>query len=95
MSKEIQRLWSRMADYGCVACKKNGIYNNYVSIHHITGRTTKGAHRRVIPLCGFHHQLGTEQDPSVHPWKAAFEAKYGKQMDLLREVMEALNAENA
>ena len=95
MSKEIKELWSRMADYGCVACRKDGVYNNYVSIHHIDGRTKKGAHRRVLPLCSGHHQTGCEDAPSIHPWKAKFEQKYGKQMDLLREVMEALNAKDA
>ena len=42
-----------------------------------------------------HHQTGGEDAPAIHPFKARFEKKYGKQMDLLREVMEALNAENA
>ena len=92
MSKEIKQLWDRMAEHGCVACLKNGIHNTHVSIHHIDGRTKKGAHRRVLALCPSHHQYGTEQDPSVHPWKTAFIARYGNQMDLLREVMEAIGA---
>ena len=93
MSKEIKELWSRMADYGCVACKKDGVYNNYVSIHHIDGRTKKGAHRRVLPLCGPHHQTGGEDAPAIHPFKRRFEDKYGKQMDLLREMMIELEAQ--
>ena len=90
MSKEIKQLWDRMAEHGCVACLKDGIHNTYVSIHHITGRTAKGAHRRVLPLCAEHHQTGGETAPAIHPWKAQFEAKYGKQMDLLREMMQQL-----
>ena len=70
---------------GCIACRIDGIFNTHVSIHHIDGRTKPGAHMKVLPLCDRHHQTGGEEAPSVHPWKARFEAKYGKQMELLSE----------
>jgi hypothetical protein len=79
-----------MAALGCIACRKDGVQNQYVSIHHIDGRSKPGAHSRVLPLCYWHHQSGDQEAPSVHPWKARFEAKYGKQADLLAEVIEAL-----
>ena len=67
---------------GCICCRINGGFNDHVSIHHIDGRTKPGAHMKVLPLCGFHHQHGTEDDPSVHPWKARFEQRYGTQAQL-------------
>ena len=73
-----------MADFGCIACYLDGIKNTHVSIHHIDGRTKPGAHSRVLPLCAPHHQTGGEDAPAIHPWKARFEAKYGKQWDLLK-----------
>lgn len=81
--------WSMLAEIvGCIACRKDGVINNYVSIHHCEGRTKKGAHMLVLPLCDRHHQTGGEDAPSIHPWKARFEAKYGTQEELMRECRE-------
>lgn len=89
-TKDEKALWTRIAAYGCVACRKDGWRNLEVSIHHIDGRTKPGAHRKVLPLCYQHHQSGSQDAPSVHPWKARFEARYGTQAELLAEVMEAI-----
>lgn len=71
---------------GCIACRKDGGFNDYVSIHHIDGRTKPNAHWLVLPLCGPHHQdMGVQDAIPVHPYKIRFEAKYGKQIDLARE----------
>lgn len=77
---------------GCVACRKTGDFNPYVSVHHIDGRTKPHAHWLVIPLCAHHHQdLGFSAEfIPVHPFKARFEEAYGKQADLLRECIELL-----
>lgn len=87
-------LWDRLAEQGCVACRKDGVYNPHVSIHHIDGRTKPGCHRLVLSLCAGHHQDGTGNDPTmiaVHPWKARFEKRYGAQLDLLAECLHLLN----
>lgn len=74
---------------GCVACAMEDRFNDYVSIHHIDGRTKPDAHWLVLPLCGPHHQDdGTAI--AVHPWKTQFEDRYGKQMDLLVWCIEQL-----
>lgn len=74
---------------GCVACRFEGGFNDYVSVHHIDGRTKPEAHWLVLPLCGAHHQdNGTAV--AVHPYKARFEERYGAQMDLLRWCIEWL-----
>ena len=84
-------LWSFMiSSVGCIACFKDGRINDYATIHHIDGRTKKGSHSKVLPLCAEHHQH-SDLDPlgriGVHPYKARFEKKYGAQLDLLAEVM--------
>ena len=81
---------NRISQVGCIACRHDGNRNDYVSIHHIRGRTQKGAHYDVLPLCAGHHQDGTGNDKSmiaVHPWKARFEAWYGTQYELLDECL--------
>ena len=76
--------WSRLAEeVGCIACKIDGRINNLVSIHHVNGRTRPGAHMQVLPLCFSHHQGGTQDRPSVHPWKSRFERNYGSQISLM------------
>ena len=89
-TKAEKALWSRMADFGCIACHLDGLKNTYVSIHHIDGRTKPGAHSKVLPLCGPHHQVGGTEAPSIHPWKARFEEKYGTQEHLLKLTLEAI-----
>jgi hypothetical protein len=88
-----KEFWSRLAtEVGCIACRLDGQMNPLVSIHHIDGRTKKGAHSLVLPLCAGHHQDGTGVAGliAVHPWKARFERKYGSQMDLLAQCKDML-----
>lgn len=73
---------------GCIACFKDGNFNDWVSIHHVIGRARPNAHWLVLPLCGGHHQAGTGQDRdmiAVHPYKARFEERYGSQLELVAE----------
>jgi len=72
-------------EIGCIACRADGRFNTWVSVHHFDGRTKPWAHWLVLPLCGSHHQDDGSGAISVHPWKARFEAKYGKQPVLLRD----------
>jgi hypothetical protein len=88
-TKAEKAFWNRLAgEIGCIACAKDGIQNPFVAIHHIDGRTKRGCHMLVLPLCGPHHQHD-DTDPfgriGVHPYKARFEERYGTQMDLLAE----------
>ena len=70
---------------GCIACRHDGVFNDYVSIHHVNGRTRPGCHKDVLPLCAQHHQHD-DTDPAgrtgVHPFKTRFEQKYGDSMTL-------------
>ena len=74
-------------EVGCVACRHDGHFNDYVSVHHIDGRTKPGCHMKVLPLCAGHHQAGTGNDKTmiaVHPDKARFVERYGSEMELLQ-----------
>lgn len=76
---------------GCIACRQEGGYTDFVSIHHIDGRTKPNAHWLVLPLCGPHHQdMGISGVIPVHPYKTRFEAAYGTQLDLLRRSIQIL-----
>jgi hypothetical protein len=88
----------RMGTLPCICCLKDGWENREISLHHVDGRTKEGAHFLVLPLCAGHHQDGTGPNPSliaVHPYIARFEARYGKQMDLLAECMAMLGITEA
>lgn len=79
---------------GCIACRKEGLFNDWVSVHHVDGRTKPDAHWLVLPLCAGHHQhrTGGQWAVAIHPHKARFEAKYGRQRDLLVECIEWLQS---
>jgi len=82
-TKTEKKRHDRIASLGCIACYKDGIFNDYVSIHHCDGRTKPGAHGKVLALFGPHHQTGGEMAPAIHPYKEQFEAKYGTQAELM------------
>ena len=94
-TKAERELHNRMANLGCIACRIDGQFTELVSIHHIDGRTKPDAHRKVLPLCGPHHQHD-DTDPAgrigVHPYKARFEDRYGKQQELLGMCLDMLGA---
>lgn len=82
----------RVAQLGCISCRQEGNYNPWVSIHHAHGRTKPGAHMWVLPLCEPHHQdNGTAV--ARHPHKRRWEAKYGKEDDLIRAMWTELGVE--
>lgn len=90
MTKAERAHQNRVSELGCIACRIDGIINTWVSIHHVDGRTKKGAHMKVLGLCDRHHQTGGEEAPAIHPFKARFEAKYGTQAELLKMTDELL-----
>lgn len=94
-TKNEKKFWDLIAQLGCLPCLQDGYKNNYVSIHHIDGRTKPNAHKKVLALCAGHHQKGSDTNRpdmiAVHPDKARFEAMYGKQADLLKQTLEMVN----
>lgn len=90
---EERRRMDAIAGLGCIACRKDGISNPWVSLHHIDGRTKPGAHLLVLPLCAPHHQqddTDPAQRPSVHGRKETFTTRYGTELQLLAECLELI-----
>jgi len=81
----------KIAQIGCIVCLNQGIENYHVSVHHIDGRSKKGSHKKVLPLCGPHHQQGDNRKPkqwfTLHVNKTEFEAAYGTQEELLEQCL--------
>lgn len=97
-TKEEKEFMDRICQLGCIVCRNNGYYTPQVSPHHMDGKTKEGAHFKVIPLCGKHHQEPDNHKParwvSRHGGKgngkAAFEKAYGKEEDLLYQCKELI-----
>ena len=82
--------WNNLCSHvGCIACCQEGNFNDYVSIHHVDGRTKPNAHWLVLPLCASHHQ-DNGLAIAVHPYKKRFEQKYGNQYQLIADCADIL-----
>lgn len=90
----------------CIACLVHGRVNLVASQHHIEGRTKPNAHKKIIPLCGGHHNVEEskevrEQYPDMipihaqgkHGGRAAWEALNGSQLQLLALTYALVNIE--
>ena len=102
-------LHDAMGALGCICCINSGLSEAYsgtpVSIHHIKGRTSRDAHKFVLPLCGWHHDTplppeiaGLGKYKNEFPLhakgkeggKSAWERVNGSQLELLRQVLSLL-----
>ena len=73
-----------IATFGCWACKIDGIENDFISLHHVDGRTKPNAHSKVIPLCAEHHEYWSKH--GLHHNKKQWEQKYGTQQNALNVI---------
>ncbi len=90
-----QEHMDKVRSLGCLICRKLGKRRN-AEIHHVFGKTKKDSHLKVLPLCYEHHRgfLYKDGGPiSRHPYKARFEKKYGKEVQLLEEVDSLLRSQ--
>lgn len=78
-----------MREIGCIICLEEGYNYCPCQIHHIDGCKTQAAHAKTLGLCYLHH-MADQQKPvnrgkyiSRHPWKQAFEKRYGTEQNLL------------
>ncbi|WP_392559767.1 Ref family recombination enhancement nuclease [Orbus mooreae] len=94
VTKEQKKFHDNLCRYvGCPACWLEGRFNDYVSVHHINGRTKPDAHFLVLALCANHHQLGNGCE-AIHINKARFIKQYGAEMDLYKMSIEILLDKN-
>jgi hypothetical protein len=78
--------FDKLREHGCIVCGRKP-----VSIHHcFTGGGGRKDHDNVIPLCWYHHQNGSELEPSIHPWRARFEELHGTEQELIDKCKELI-----
>ena len=82
----------KVANLGCLICRKEGNLYSPAELHHIRDVTLVGLgqrakHTEIIPLCVFHHRIGKE---SFHDNSRAFSKKWGSQRELLKETLDLL-----
>lgn len=97
-TKEEKLFMDEICQIGCIVCLNHGVYTPQVSPHHMEGKTKPGAHFKVIPLCGKHHQESDTQKPKR--WiarhggngdgKHQFEQAYSKEVDLYHQCLDLM-----
>lgn len=91
-TKDEKAFMDRMVQLGCIVCYKLG-YEAPATIHHMEGKTRPGAHYKVLPLCGNHHQIPANNGMWVSrhgDGKKAFEKEYGTELELYELCLELL-----
>lgn len=77
-----------LQDIGCIVCRNELGVRSPADMHHIhkNGRRVDDLH--TIPLCHLHHRSGLNDTRCVsrHPWKRAFEKRYGSEWELYEQV---------
>lgn len=81
--------------YGCIACRLDGMPPRQTAVHHILRGGLRIGHLFTLPLCdtmdGGHHQNGAGIGlVSRHPNRAAFEDRYGSEVNLLEMLRKEL-----
>ena len=78
------KYWDRLAnEVGCIVCRTYlGKFNDYVSIHHIDGRTKKDCHMNVIPLCENHHGRNAKPHGRHFMARSKWEELFGTEAEL-------------
>lgn len=76
---------SRVAELGCILCRRYGHHGTPAELHHPrtgTGAGRRAAHADVIPLCPYHHRSSNE---ALHAMgRKAWERHHGvTEMELL------------
>lgn len=94
-TKEEKEYMDRVVALGCCVCRLFHGVESPCEIHHIDGKTKEGAHFMTIGLCYNHHRSKKRifECVSRHPWKNAFELRYGTEERLLIKTLGILNIE--
>jgi len=100
-TKEEKEYMNKVGELGCIVCRLfYGINDSPASIHHCEGRTKKGAHFKILPLCARHHQMpsNTGEWATRHAYmsgpkagKKAFEEEYLTERELMEIVERMVN----
>jgi cytochrome c-type biogenesis protein CcmH/NrfF len=112
VTKAEKELHNRMGQLGCIVCRNKGLglvdtdttNINYISIHHVFGRTKPNCHIKCLPLCQYHHDFPLSPElqqlyPMVFPihakgkvgGKSLWEQENGTQKALIKQVWALIN----
>lgn len=81
---------------GCICCRTEGHYSP-AEVHHMLSGGRRMGHLYTLPLCYLHHRSGRNDAwiVSRDHSQRRFEARYGKEMDLLTKVQELVAVRTA
>lgn len=81
MTKAEKKWMDFLSQHGCVICRSP------TEIHHLLSGGRRIGHLHSISLCMIHHRSGRNDSVvSRHPWRKAFEQKYGTEAQLLEKL---------
>ncbi|WP_059276268.1 Ref family protein [Escherichia albertii] len=99
-----RRIANTLGALPCIACYMHGVISEEVSLHHISGRTAPGCHKKQLPLCRWHHQHAAPAEVRAkYPWlvpvhadgvvggKKEFTLLNKSEMELLADAYEMAN----
>jgi hypothetical protein len=83
---------ARVAALGCVVCRNLGLGPTPAEVHHPLKNGKRIGYKVTIPLCTLHHRSGVKNEIHVsrHPWRKAFESRYGTEQQLLEQTQREL-----
>lgn len=85
-----EKQWmNRVSTYGCYCCRRMGLMNDNILIHHVDGRTKPGAHFLVIPLCATHHEYNSAD--GLHANIGRWRRIYGRERDIVKFLFDYFN----
>ena len=96
MTKDEKKYLSKIADLGCIICRRLGYMGTPCEIHHVRGiglgMWVRSSHYQTIGLCPTHHRGNI----GYHGLgRKAFERRYDvTERELLEQTQELLNEEN-
>ena len=92
MTKAEAKFQQDLRTMGCIVCRLFLGVRSPANIHHILSGSRRKGEMFALPLCRYHHQGGCNNPTYVsrHPFKKAFEARYGSELVLLEKCKELI-----
>ena len=85
MNREERDYQRDVREIGCICCLISLNVRSDCDIHHILSGGKRIGEMHVLGLCPSHHRSGLNNDvvTSRHPWRTAFQARYGTEEQLM------------
>lgn len=87
-----KRLWSKVAENCCMACRVEGVFDTPCEIHHARENGGYRDHNKVYGLCPAHHRdtAAVPGVPNRHGDPIEFKRQYGTDSELFNRCMELI-----